>query len=453
MMSLMHLAVERVPGVMTNVASRIAPRTAPRIAPGVFAASLAFGRSASGRASGRRRFAIIASLLLLAGCGGSDRSGDGTSAATDSAQSIAPDAPGSRQSQISFTAAQIEHGGVRWEPAVTSEVLATVEVPGQLVPNEHRTARLGAPAEGRVMVLHVHPGDVVAKGEALMTLESVAASAAASDLQKATAELTSRRAAANFARSAKDRADRLLAIKAGSRLEAERAAADDELAQAAVAQSETELARARSTLTQMGASTVDGTMMIRSPMSGVVLSHDASPGQVVQTGASLVTVSDPTSLWLEIAASNSVAASLNKNSRVRFAISSIPRDTFDARVESISGALDSVSRTVTVYALVNNRSRQLRPAMFATAWVQSGRRNVVMVPDSAVQLLDNRAVLFIVKQSGSGPTLFERRDVELGASAGGQTQVISGVASGELVVIGGAFSLKSEFARSKMAEG
>ena len=36
---------------------------------------------------------------------------------------------------------------------------------------------------------------------------------------------------------------------------------------------------------------------------------------------------------------------------------------------------------------------------------------------------------------------------------GGQTQILRGIEPGELVVIGGAFAVKSEFARSKMSEG
>ena len=108
-----------------------------------------------------RRSAIIACLSFLASCGGSDSAGSSKEA--EASTLATPDSSGGGGTRVTFTAAQVEHGGVRWSPAVTSEVVATVEVPGQLVPNEHRTARLGAPAEGRVIVLHVHPGDIVAK--------------------------------------------------------------------------------------------------------------------------------------------------------------------------------------------------------------------------------------------------------------------------------------------------
>ena len=396
--------------------------------------------------------AAVAKCLVFVSACGSTRDKE---IATDRAGSSAVAAGrGADSAAITFSAAQIQHGGVRWAPAVAREVAGTIELPGQLVPNEDRTARLGAPAQGRVVTVHVRPGERVARGQTLVTLQSPAASAAMADYDKARAEVASRRAAATYARTARERADRLLAIKAASRQEAERAAADDELAQAGVAQAQAEVARARATMTQLGATSVSGSMVVRSPMNGVVLSRDASPGAVVEIGAPLVSVSDLSTLWLDVAASDRAVAGLRIGSRVRFAVPAFPADTFEARIQSVGGALDTATRTVPVRARVENAAGRLRAAMFATTWIEGGdRRQAVIVPDSAVQLLDNRPVVFVARPDGKGGARFERRDVEVGATAGGQTQVIGGLRPGDSVVISGAFAVKSEFARSKMAEG
>ncbi|MDP1891101.1 MAG: efflux RND transporter periplasmic adaptor subunit [Gemmatimonadaceae bacterium] len=283
---------------------------------------------------------------------------------------------------------------------------------------------------------------------------SAPASAATADYDKATAELASRQAAATYARTARERADRLLAVKAGSRQEAERAAADDELARAGLAQVQSEIVRARAAMTQLGATSTSGAMVVRSPIAGVVLSRDATPGAVAEAGAPLVTVSEPSTLWLEVAASDRAVVGLRPGSRVRFTVPAFPADTFDARVQSVGGQLDTATRTVPVRAVVQNPSGRLRPAMFATTWIESGeRRQAVLVPESAVQLLDNRPVVFVARPDGTGGARFERRDVEVGATMGGQTQVLKGLMAGDTVVVEGAFAVKSEFARSKMAEG
>ena len=391
---------------------------------------------------------LLALAYSMAACDGGSASraadsatGEKSSAKTDSAS-------------ISFSAAQVTHGGVRWERAESRDVIGSIELPGHLVPNEDRTARLGAPAQGRVIAVHVRLGEHVMTGQRLITLQSEAASSATADFEKARSELASRRAAATYAKLARERADRLLAIKAGSRQEAERAAADDELARGNVSQAETEVDRARARMTQLGATSVSGTMVVRSPMAGIVLSRDASPGAVTDAGTSLVTVSDLRTLWLEIAASERATAALRIGSRVRFAVPAFPSDTFDARVQSVGGALDTSTRLVPVRARVDNAAGRLRAAMYATTWVEGGeRRQAVIVPDSAVQLLDNRAVVFVARPDGTGGARFERRDVLVGVTSAGHTQILSGLRSEDMVVVAGAFAIKSEFARSKMAEG
>ena len=395
----------------------------------------------------RRHIRITARTALtalmtatLAACGGSK---------SETAEASA--APAAGATELTFRAEQVQHGGVRWAPVEMTTMAVAAELPGQLVPNADRTARLSAPAQGRLVTVHVQLGGRVSRGQPLVTLLSQDANAARADHAKAVAELTSRRAAANFARSAKERAERLLTAKAIARQEVERARADDELAQSALTQAQAEVYRAAAALTQLGVNSATGAMVLRSPLDGVVLSREAVPGSVVDAGTPLVTVSDVTTLWLEVAATERLAAALAPGARTRFIVPAVPTDTFEARVQSVGGALDPATRTLPVRALVQNRSRKLRPEMFATVWIDGGSpREGMAVPDSAIQLLDEKPVVFVARPDGKGGARFERRDVEIGGRLGGRTQVMRGLAAGDLVVVAGAFAVKATFARSKM---
>jgi len=361
--------------------------------------------------------------------------------------------------EIVMTSAAVQHGGVRWAPAVMRDIAATTEVPGQLVPDEDRTSRLGAPARGRVVQVHAQVGDRVAQGQALVTLQSPEASTARSDYNKAVADMNARRAGAVYARTARERAERLLAAKAIARQELERAQADDEFARAELARAEAEVARTRATLDQLGVDPDRDAMVLRAPLAGVVLSREAVPGAVVEAGTPLVSVSDPRTLWLEIAVARpDAAADLRIGSRVRFAVPAFPADTFEARVMSVGGALDPETRSLPVRALVRNPSRRLQGQMFATVWLEGSqggeRRQAVAVPETAVMLLDQRPVVFVAHPSAGGSAValvrLERRDVETGGSVGGMVWILRGVSPGELVVTDGAFAVKSEFSRSKL---
>jgi RND family efflux transporter MFP subunit len=239
-----------------------------------------------------------------------------------------------------------------------------------------------------------------------------------------------------------------------SRQDVERARVENDEAEASRAQAQADVERARAAMAHLGVDADTGDMILRAPLAGFVLSRDAIPGSVVDAGAPLLTVTDPATLWLDIAATERVAPSLRPNTTVRFTVPELSGETFEASIQTVGGALDPATRTLPVRALVRNPKARLRPQMFATVTVQDGApRTTVTVPDAAIQMLDERPVVFVAFADDKGGSRFERRVVELGARADGRTQIVRGLEQGAVVVTEGAFAVKSEFARSKMSEG
>lgn len=353
-------------------------------------------------------------------------------------------------SSVSLTAAQIRHGAIAWQPVTIGTASGTVTVPGQLVPNEDRTARLGASAGGRVVSVAVRPGDRVSKGQTLVSLQSPEAGTAQSDVAKARAELAARQAQAIYAKSARDRADRLLALKVISRQDYERAVADDELARGAVAQAEAEVTRARTSADQLGASaSANGELVLRSPLAGVVLARTAVPGSVVEAGAPLVIVTDPTNLWLNVNAPETMAGAFRIGTAVRFSVPAYGAEIFAARVDAVGAGLDPDTRTLSVRAPVDNRTGRLKPEMIATVAIDGGAPvRAAMVPDEAIQMVKGRPVVFIVRQQPNGSASFALRDVDVGSRIGGRTAVTRGLSGGDVVVIKGAFAIKAELEKA-----
>ena len=367
--------------------------------------------------------------------------------ASSSAKGAAP-----AGTEVTLTAAQIRHGAVAWQGVTMGTSSATVTVPGQIVPNEDRTARLGAPAAGRVVTVRLRPGDRVARGQVLVTLQSPEAGAAQSDLAKAQAALTSARAQAAYTKSARARAERLLALKAIPRQDFERAVADDELAQSSVAQAEAELTRARSSAEQLGATaSASGEIALRSPLAGVVLARTAVPGTVVEAGAPLTIVTDATSLWLTVNAPEPLAGALRTGTTLRFSVPAYPGETFTARVDAVGAGLDPGTRTLPVRASVDNRTGRLKPEMLATVTAAGGPPvAAAIVPDAAVQMLKGRTVVFLVRPAPNGGATFTRREVEVGSRVDGRAAILRGLAAGDVIVTAGGFAVKAEFDKGSM---
>lgn len=360
---------------------------------------------------------------------------------------------------VTFTSVQVRNGGVRWQPVVMATAQATAIVPGVLAPNEDRTARLGSPAGGRVLTVRVSPGDRVTRGQVLVTIASPEAGIAQADLSKATAAVTAARAQATYATAARERAERLLALKAIARQEHDRAIADDAQAQAMLAQANAELRRARSTAAQLGGdATVTGDIAVRSPLAGIVLSRTATPGTVVERGAPLVVVTDPSNLWLTVDAPESMSGVFRRGGTMRFAVPAFGGESFSARIDAVGAGLDADTRTLPVRAVVANAAAsstngRLKAGMLASVTVAGGASaSAVLLPEDAIQLLDGRTVVFIAVPDGPNGTKFTTRVVETGVRTGGQVAVTRGLAAGDVVVVAGAFRVKSQLQNGSMPE-
>ena len=409
----------------------------------------------------RNRLAAVsvAAALVLAGTGCSRRTERTKDAASDSMSAVKGMALDTAKrstvpdtSSITFTAAQINHGKIQWALVALGQSSTSAVIPGTIIPNENRTARLSAPAEGRVITVRVQPGDRVGRGQILVSLLGPGAGSAQSDVSKAAAQVVAMRAQAGYAQAARNRAERLLTLKAIPRQDYERAIADDESAKASLSQALAEQRRAISSAEQLGAgASATGEMVLRSPLSGVVLSRNAQPGAVVGAGTQLISVTDPTSLWLQVNAPEKLASLFRVGGILHFAVPAYPADRFDARITAVGAALDPDSRTLLVRATVLNGNQKLKPEMFATVSVESeGTSTVPVVPDGAIQLLEGRPAVFIAKPNKIGGATFVRRAVEIGSRTRSQVAVIRGLAAGELVVTVGAFSVKAELQKRSM---
>jgi cobalt-zinc-cadmium efflux system membrane fusion protein len=411
------------------------------------AAATALGCSRSPQGKGTEKSQTETAKKDPAGAGIADMPG----MAMPSGGAAADEKKGAVATSLDLSAAQIAHGNVAWATVTMGTATGAATVPGQIVTDEDHTARLGAPARGRVLSVLVSPGDRVGQGQALAMIQSSDASMAQSDIAKAIAAMSSRRAQSQYAKAARDRAERLLAIKAIPRQDYEKAVADDELAQSEFRQSEAELRRARNVAEQLGAdSAANGNITLRAPLSGVVLARTAIPGTVVDVGAPLLVVTDQTHLWLTVNAPEQFAGMLHAGGQLRFIVPAFA-DTFTARITALGAGLETETRTLPVRAATDSRGNRLKPGMLATVLIVGGQQGAAaIVPEDAVQAIEGKPTVFLVQPDGKGGARVTRREVEVGSRSNGHVAVRRGLSAGDLIVTTGAFGVKAVFLKSSM---
>ena len=185
----------------------------------------------------------------------------------------------------------------------------------------------------------------------------------------------------------------------------------------------------------------------------MVLARTAVPGAVVEAGAPLVAVTDPSTLWLTIDAPEKFAAFFQKGGRLRFTVPAYPADTFWSRVDAVGVGLDPSTRTLPIRGVVANGAARLKPEMLATVLVEGSQSVAAAVlPEDAVQLLDGKPIVFLAKPDGKGGATLTARRVEVGSRSSGRVAITSGLSNGDIVVTRGAFAVKGQLKKGSMPE-
>ena len=310
---------------------------------------------------------------------------------------------------------------------------------GELRPNENAYAEIGAPVASRIVKVNVSPGQTVSSGQVLAILQN-------SDVGKARSEAISAQARLELANRTLERKRRLGSEHIVAQREIQEAEANVESATA-------DLRASKATLRSLGLSgtdaehlTDDPSFSLRSPVGGTVIDRDAVQGQLAEPSKSLFRVGNLGRLWLTVHAFERDAVRVKTGSNARVAFAALPGRTFTGKVILVGRQVESDSRTVPVRIEIDNRDGILRPGMSATAWLTVGQQTgeVLAVPAASLQRLQERWIVFIPKSD----TEFEMREVGRGRDLGGEVEILSGLKSGETVVVDGAFLLKAQAERS-----
>ncbi|OUS00597.1 hypothetical protein A9Q81_10450 [Gammaproteobacteria bacterium 42_54_T18] len=182
---------------------------------------------------------------------------------------------------------------------------------------------------------------------------------------------------------------------------------------------------------------------------GVVLSDDFHQGQRVESGDSLIELTQEDTLWVEarLAPNTSIQLPLGTKAQIN-----VGGNIFDANVVQAAHTIDPKTRTRIVRLLVNNESHQLHPGQFADVYfLFKTETPVLAVPETALmRSADGDWVVFVSEKEGRENTeakTFSAKEVELGRFFGEWREII-GVEPGSRVVMTGAFFVASEIAKS-----
>jgi HlyD family secretion protein len=327
------------------------------------------------------------------------------------------------------------------------------ESPGVLNASGYVTARrratVSSKVTGKVVEVLVEEGKAVARGQVLARLDDTTARRY---LELAEAELAaSRRTAAETevrlkeARQTQARTRSLVKEGISGQADLDRADAEVGALEARLALTrEQVLVSERQVAVRQN--DLDDTT-IRSPFSGVAISKDAQPGEMVSpmsagggfTRTGLCTIVDMSSLEIEVDVNESYINRVTAGQRVEATLDAYPDWKIPAHVITMVPTADRQKATVLVRIGFERLDPRLLPDMGVKVTFmgvapppEARPRPRLMLPRTALRQDNGQTIVFVVKGDAA-----ERRAVRVGSAPGDQVEVVSGVAAGERVVVDG----------------
>jgi membrane fusion protein, heavy metal efflux system len=351
------------------------------------------------------------------------------------------------EENIKLSSEQIEAAGIKIGEVTPGVISRRLAVPGTIVPNGDRIARVSVKLLGTVSELRKRLGDRVERNEVVAVIES-------REVADAKTEYLSARFTHELQETLTDRAKRLADIKAMSENDYLRARAvlDDARAK---------LAAARQKLFALGLTEQQVTALqaqsggalqqqeLRSPISGLVAERRVDLGALVgREGqeSELFVIVDLSDVWVELAVAPAELPHLARGQDVAIRTRA-DGDAVSAHVTFISPLLDKETRLARVVAVLSNLNDTWKPGEFVTAEIRLARLPVaIAVPKTALQSIKGARAVFVRTNEG-----FRVQTVLTGREDDRSVEITSGLTLGEQIAVTNTFTLKAELGKSEAA--
>ncbi len=293
----------------------------------------------------------------------------------------------------------------------------TLPLTGTLTPFTEATVK--AKVAGELIAVSVREGESVKQGQVLARIDPTEVLARVAARR---ADLAATRAQLDWAD--KNRASQKALLDKGfiAQTAFDNVKSNYDVAVAKLRATEAELTLAQKAL---------GDSVLVAPFAGIVSQRHAQPGERVALDARVVSLVDLSRLQLEAAVPPAAIGQVRIGQPINFRVEGFGEREFAGRIERINPAATAGSRSISVYAVIDNRESLLRGGMFAQGALTLSRvEHVLTVPASAVREEIGQTFVYGIEDG-----LVKRKNVKIGTpDAAGRVQVLEGLAAGERIV-------------------
>jgi cobalt-zinc-cadmium efflux system membrane fusion protein len=342
-----------------------------------------------------------------------------------------------RHRAFSLSPAEAQSFGIETVKATYRQIQSLHLAMGRVLAPQTAMAKVSYAFPARISGIHANIGDWVEKGQRVLTLQSEEVGRAKSEYYKAIADL-------ELARSNYEREKRLFDRGVGAQKNTLTTEAEYKVALANLDSAEKKLHVLGFSEDEVKSVAqthhINPEIDLVAPISGKVIEHNAVLGSMIDQSSELITIMDPTVLWVDAEIFEPDISKIRIGQQVNIALPAYPRETFKGKLNYISEILNEQTRTVTVRTKVQNRGLKMKAGMFANVAISLNSPQMLLtVPAEAVLDDDNDRIVF-VEADGQ----YSLRVVTVGQAQNNFCTIADGLKEDELVVTKGNYMLKSK---------
>lgn len=282
---------------------------------------------------------------------------------------------------------------------VVQQVVFTGNVEAEVVNN------IAPQQPRRIKEIRFDVGDHVRKGETLVSLENSA--------------LVQSKAQMDNAKIEYDRTDELYKIGGASKSEWDARRLQYEVAKATYE------------------NLLENTTLV-APISGIVTARNYDNGDMAG-GLPVLVIEQIRPVKIMINISENLFARVRKGMKVDVNFEAYGDEVFAGSISRIYPTINNATRTFAAEVTIPNNDERVRPGMFARVTLPYGKQNRVVTPDRSVNKLMGSGDRYVYILEADGTVRYSK--VELGRRLGSEWEILSGLESGETVVVKGATAL------------
>jgi len=344
---------------------------------------------------------------------------------------------GAQYRPIQLGPTEIEELGIKTAKAAYRSMRSIHSAMGKVLAPQSRMAKVSYAFPARIAAIHVKIGDWVEKGQPVLTVQSEEVGRAKSEYYKAVADL-------ELARRNYERERRLFARGVGAEKNTLATEAGFKVAQANLEAAEKKLHVLGFSETEVRSIAethqIHPEITLFAPISGRIIEHNAVLGSMIDQTTDVITIMDPTLLWVDAEIFERDISKIRKGQNVQVRVPAFPGEVFRGTISYIGETMNQETRTLNVRTEVKNTNLKLKHGMFADVTIiLNGGQKVLTVPAGAV-LEDHNEDIVFVKNDGQ----YTPRLVTVAAEENGYYAIAEGLREGEEVVTKNAYMLKSK---------